>query len=97
MLMFPAIALAQVLAALRSNPTGAIPDPRSPLLPTAEPKPNPLINTMFNFFPSVSTPPELETADLYWGDPINDDPSQLHRIYFQNLDGLRNAADEIEH
>ncbi|KAI2502676.1 hypothetical protein MHU86_11801 [Fragilaria crotonensis] len=33
--------------------------------------------------------------DNTWGDSIHDDPGDLHRIYFQNIDGLRNDADEI--
>ncbi len=33
---------------------------------------------------------------LAWGDSIYDDPSDLHRIYFQNIDGIRNDSDEID-
>ena len=31
-----------------------------------------------------------------WGDSINEDPQDLHRIYFQNIDGIRNDADEMD-
>ncbi len=30
-----------------------------------------------------------------WGDSIDADPQNLHRIYFQNVDGIRNDSDEI--
>ena len=33
---------------------------------------------------------------LPWGDSIHDDPGDLHRIYFQNIDGVRNDADKID-
>jgi hypothetical protein len=37
------------------------------------------------------------TADpLPWGDSIYSHPGELHRIYFQNIDGLRNDTDEID-
>ena len=38
---------------------------------------------------------ELDDS-IAWGDSIYDDPGDLHRIYFQNIDGLRNNADEID-
>ena len=33
---------------------------------------------------------------LPWGDSIHDAPGDFHRIYFQNIDGVRNDADEID-
>jgi hypothetical protein len=45
-----------------------------------------------------STPRELNEMDasLAWGDSIHADPCNLHRIYFQYIDGLRNDVDEID-
>jgi hypothetical protein len=38
-----------------------------------------------------------ENADsLPWGDSIHSHPEELHRIYFQNIDGLCNDQDEID-
>ena len=37
------------------------------------------------------------SSDLQeWGDSIHADPNELHRIYFENIDGLRNDADEMD-
>jgi len=32
----------------------------------------------------------------FWGDDIHTDPADLHRVYFQNVDGIRNDANEID-
>jgi hypothetical protein len=38
-----------------------------------------------------------ENKDSYWGDNIHSPVSdELHRVYFQNLDGLRNDNEEID-
>ena len=39
--------------------------------------------------------PDAESEDNTWGDSIREDPKDLHRIYFQNVDGLRYDADAI--
>ena len=50
-------------------------------------------NSLLNYFPLPSTD-SSDTAE--WGDSIHTDPQTSHRIYFQNIDGLRNDADEID-
>jgi hypothetical protein len=40
--------------------------------------------------------PNLPEESLYWGDTIQCSPNDLHRVYFQNLDGLRNDNEEID-
>ena len=57
------------------------------------PSPLPGGYTLLDFF--TSTAATAETDNSQWGDSINEDPAELHRIYFQNLDGLRNESDEI--
>ena len=37
-----------------------------------------------------------DTGGAYWGDSIHCSPKNLHRVYFQNLDGLRNDNEEID-
>ena len=44
---------------------------------------------------SSTTNPNLDDSS-YWGDPIHCSPNELHRVYFQNLDGLRNDNEEID-
>ncbi|KAI2489688.1 hypothetical protein MHU86_24897 [Fragilaria crotonensis] len=55
----------------------------------------PTAQTLFNFFTSAPSEHHCREDDNTWGDSIHDDPGDLHRIYFQNIDGLRNDADEI--
>ncbi|KAI2492606.1 hypothetical protein MHU86_21956 [Fragilaria crotonensis] len=55
----------------------------------------PTAQTLFNFFTSAPSEHHCKEDDNTWGDSIHDDPGDLHRIYFQNIDGLRNDADEI--
>ena len=100
MLVFPVLALAQFVSAVpldsifattllsqrETTPSVTIPSPS--LQPEALPKPS----TLFNFFQSSSTA-TIESSE--WGDSIHDHPGELHRIYFQNIDGLRNDDDEI--
>ena len=31
-----------------------------------------------------------------WGDSVHSDPGDLHRVYFQNVDGVCNSADDID-
>ncbi|KAI2513931.1 hypothetical protein MHU86_315 [Fragilaria crotonensis] len=62
-------------------------NPASPALPTNK------ANTLFDFFPT--SPTSTTPPDDTWGDSIHDDPGELHRIYFQNIDGLRKDVDEI--
>jgi hypothetical protein len=38
-----------------------------------------------------------EDDEDYWGDSIESNLGDNHRIYFQNIDGLRNNADESDY
>ena len=53
-------------------------------------------STLHDYFSSksstISSIPESEDT---WGDSVHDDPGDLHRVYFQNVDGIRNDMDEI--
>ena len=100
MLVFSVLALAQlgssVHTELISAPSMSQLD-LSPSTVTIPPPPQrqPLSNTtstLFDFFPSSSA--EM-FAPSEWGDSIHQHPGDLHRIYFQNIDGLRNDVDEI--
>ena len=42
---------------------------------------------MIDYF---ATPEEVSTD---WGDSISEDPGDLHRVYYQNIDGLKNHTD----
>ena len=50
-------------------------------------------NNLLDYFP---LPPDESPETAKWGDSINSDPSDFHRINFQNLDGMRNDADEMD-
>ena len=52
----------------------------------------PVQSTIFEFY-SPSSPADDATL---WGDAIHSDPGELHRVYFQNIDGLRNDSDEMD-
>jgi hypothetical protein len=56
------------------------------------PPPNFLQPTLLDFF----EPPTPENEETFWGDDIHTDPANLHRVYFQNIDGIRNDADKID-
>jgi hypothetical protein len=49
-----------------------------------------------DFFPSQNHHLSPTADPLPWGDSIYSHPGELHRIYFQNIDGLRNDSDEID-
>jgi hypothetical protein len=51
-------------------------------------------STLLDFFtvPDSSSCPESSE----WGDSIHIDPKDNHRIYFQNIDGLRHDDDEMD-
>jgi hypothetical protein len=54
------------------------------------------ISTSHHAIPPYSTNLN-EMQKEYWGDDIRNKPeSSHHRIYFQNLDGMRNDSDEID-
>ena len=107
MLVFSALTLAAFAIPLRgitaiptSVGTSATvccpPNPAAPLVTGGlqlNPSPLPGGYTLLDFF--TSTAATAETDNSQWGDSINEDPAELHRIYFQNLDGLRNESDEI--
>ncbi|KAI2495356.1 hypothetical protein MHU86_19158 [Fragilaria crotonensis] len=53
-------------------------------------------STLLDFFPSVSGTADAPETDSSWGDSIVAHPEDNHRVYFQNVDGLRHDADEID-
>ena len=50
-------------------------------------------STLLDHFPSFS---DGSNDMKEWGDSIQSNPDDHHRIYFQNIDGLRNDADEMD-
>ena len=98
MLIFPVAALAQLVATLGSETCCALStDLMSPLTEsvptTTSPTKSSPRTSLFDFFPPFSS--AHTDDDTFWGDPIHADPGDLHRIYFQNVDGLRNDVDEV--
>ncbi len=52
------------------------------------------VHSINDYFPSTH-PTLSETEDSSaWGDSILEDPSEFHRIYFQNINGVQNDSDE---
>ncbi len=68
--------------------------PSLSVLPNAPSLPH-LHSTLLDFFPSVGSDGS-EDDEAHWGDSIEFNPGDNHRIYFQNIDGLRNNPDEID-
>ena len=107
MLVFQAIALAAIAAlpvgttAIGVSGGASIVDAVSPNLTstipgTSRPLKAPLqgVSTLLNYFNPVTTIGDGDDdEDNHWGDSIREDPKDLHRIYFQNVDGLRNDCD----
>lgn len=109
MLVFPVLALAQFVTALGSEsscatttslPSLGCPIPTTTTAPVCNSAPvsprQSITNhtTLLEFFaPAVSHQEPDDTTT--WGDSIHETPGELHRIYFQNIDGLRNDVDEI--
>ena len=95
MLVFSVHALAQVVLLLQSNSVCASLTVNSPLKETVPATLTPTKTTaslsLLDYF-SCTSDSEIGST---WGDSIHDDPGDLHRIYFQNIDGLRNDVDEI--
>jgi hypothetical protein len=56
------------------------------------PSPTSLQPILLDFFET----PKPENEETFWGDDIHTDPADLHLVYFQNVDGIRNDADEID-
>ena len=94
--MFSLLALTQVI----SQDCGAIcVDPMLSVVPTDACTVQiggeaPAQSSIFDFYSPIS-PAEREDVTS-WGDAIHDDPGDLHRVYFQNIDGLRNDSDEMD-
>ena len=84
---FAALATAAV-AAVAGQPLS--PDPSYPT--KFYPPPTTLQPTLLDFFEN----PTSEDEDTFWGDDIHINPGDLHHVYFQNVDGIRNDADEID-
>jgi hypothetical protein len=54
--------------------------------------PTSLQPTLLDFFKT----PKPQNEETFWGDESHTDPADLHRVYFQNVDGIRNDANEID-
>jgi len=83
---------------LHANPLFTGPNPVPPFSSTILPPVPSLLrpsSTLLDFFPSVRSVGS-ETDDSSWGDSIAINPGEHHRIYFQNIDGVRNESDEID-
>ena len=97
MLVFPVLALAQVVATLGSSTICAnSASQRSVSSSVTCPSATKTLTgktSIFNFFSVSPDQPSDERAT--WGDSIHENPGDLHRIYFQNIDGLRNDTDEM--
>jgi hypothetical protein len=92
MLGFSAGALAALATAAVAAVAGHLlrTDPTCPT--KLYPQPTSLQPTLLNFFDT----PTPENEETFWDDDIHTDPADLHRVYFQNVDGIRNNADEID-
>ena len=100
MLVFSVVALAQIAATLGSSSicassTSPQTNRISPTCPVPTAPTRPVPTSLFDYFSFASDKTTDDTST--WGDSIHEDPAELHRIYFQNLDGLRNDTDEIAH
>ena len=86
MLIFPMLAIAQV-AASREAVSCALPK----VALTRD------IGNLILSLPTVPVPMTTQALTLSpWGDSIHQSPGDLHRVFLQNLDGLRNNIDEME-
>jgi hypothetical protein len=56
--------------------------------PTPAPPPN---STLLDYFDGTTAASTVDRRE--WGDSIHNDPGNLHRIYYQNVDGIRNTDD----
>ena len=97
MLTFPPIALLAVASTSCTPPTLHSIPPKSlssmPHLTPASPHTPPsILPYLTHHEPAHACEEELS----YWGDTIHRPPDELHRVYFQNLDGLRNDNEEID-
>ena len=89
--MFSILALTQVLSLSRAMPCV------SPILSDSIEHPSiSAKHTIHDHFPSSNRNLSEIDDPLAWGDSIQEDPCNLHRIYFQNIDGIRNDSDEID-
>jgi hypothetical protein len=96
MLTFPTMALAQAVALYNATAFATFGIDRGETNHnniTAVYVPFAQSNTLLDYF-TLPSDESLETAE--WGDSIHTDPQNCHRIYFQNIDGLRNDADEMD-
>ena len=89
---FTVLALTQAIS--RSSELPCVSTPFGTSLQSASLVPSvPSINA---FYPSTNIHLSECSDSLAWGDSILEDPSTLHRIYFQNIDGVRNESDDID-
>jgi hypothetical protein len=98
MLVFSALTVAQAVATvcLTSLSAGVMnPSSVSNDIPSVLGSISPSLPTILDhFLPSDDgSPVDCSAA---WGDSIHQDPGEYHRIYFQNIDGVRNDADELD-
>ena len=101
MLIFPMLAIAQVVASSGAVsctlPTVSLPRDIGNLISSLPTVPLPLTtpaSTLLDFFsPSLEDSSEHSSP---WGDSIHQSPGDLHSVFFPNLDGLRNNVDDME-
>ena len=49
------------------------------------------VSTLLDYFDGATAASTVDRRE--WGDSIHDDPGDLHRVYYQNIDGIRNTND----
>jgi hypothetical protein len=89
-----------VLALVSADPTNLLPQPH----PTSFTSSNsntashpPASSSILQYLiPNDSQHISCAEETSYWGNTIHCPPGDLHRVYFQNLDGLRNDTEEID-
>ena len=110
MLVFPALALAQLAAfglpgAIPASVSQILPSVggcadipvlmaipvASPILAAAVTTPATTLHTLLDHFDETTAASTVDRRE--WGNSIHDDPGDLHRVYYQNVDGISNTDD----
>ena len=90
-MIFSAMALAHVISFTTETPCAIPMRPEHKYLDASA-----VNNSLTEYFISSNSNLFEKDDSLPWGDSIHDDPGDFHRIYFQNIDGVRNDANEID-
>jgi hypothetical protein len=101
MLMFSTTAILALVSTTTTNATHSTTNTNaSPLQSSHQVNSSTNHSTSPSILPYLINPENTNTVGedetTYWGDTIHCPPGELHRVYFQNLDGLRNDSEEID-